>query len=107
MAKRKRRNSKRNFKIPLATVAGLMGTLSVKGAAGASILDSIMAGKIDDVMYNMREKLAGVDANGKFHLDWVAQGWGPFIVGILISKFVGGSPLNLNQKLRQIPFIKI
>ena len=66
-----------------------------------------MAGKWDDVAYNMREKLAGVDAEGKFHLDWVIQGWLPTIAGGLVSKFVGGWPLNLNRKLKDIPFIKI
>jgi len=88
-------------------MGGLLGSLSVKGASGTSIIDAVLSGDIDSMMYQAREKLAGVDANGNLHFEWLAQTYTPLIAGALISKFVGGQPLNLNQKLKDIPFIKI
>lgn len=108
MGRRKRRRRKRaQFKIPLAIMGGLAALLTNKGASNESIVDAIMSGKPENIGYELREKLAGVDANGNFQLDWILQSYGPLVAGALISKFVGGSPLNLNQKLKDIPFIKI
>lgn len=107
MARRKRRRRTNSFKVPLATVGGLVGTMSVKGASGRSLIDALVSMDLDAIGYEAREKLAGVDLDGKFHPEWLVQSYGPLVVGGLISKFVGGRPLNLNQKLRDIPFIKI
>lgn len=108
MARRKKaRRRKPKMKIPMATVGGLIGLLSTKGASNKSIIMAIQSGNINDIVYEMREKLTGIDANGVFQPAWLVESYSPVIVGALISKFVGGSPLNLNQKLKDVPFIKI
>lgn len=81
--------------------------MSIKGASQRSLIDAILGGKIDDIMYEIREKLAGVDLNGKFQPHWLVETYTPLIVGLLVSKYVGGWPLNINQKMKDIPFIKI
>lgn len=107
MPRRKKRRRSNSLKVPIATVGGLLGTLSVKGASNRSLIDAMVSMDMEAVAYEAREKLAGVDADGQFHPQWLLQSYGPLVVGAMISKFVDGRPLNLNQKLRDIPFIKL
>lgn len=91
------------FTIPLAVVGGLAGSPAIQGAiAGA------MQGNMEGALKNLR-KLAGISWSGHFDIRVLGESVGPIIAGLLIHKFVGGRPLNLNQSLARsgIPFIRI
>lgn len=104
---RRKRGRRRNFKIPIATVAGFLGGALRKAPSGRSLVDDLMQGNLNNAVLDAREIFAGIDSQGKFHWDWVTTTYTPMIVGALVSKFVGGPPLNLNRKLAKVPFIKI
>ena len=61
-----------------------------------------MNGDINALLYDAREKFAGIDSNGKFQSSWVIQTYTPMIIGGLVSKFVG--PL-VNRHLDKIPIV--
>ncbi len=107
MAKKKKNRKKAAFKIPLAATAGILSPFISKAPSGGIIVDDLMRGDIAGALYNFKEKFSGVDADGNFRLDWVVNTYKPVIIGALISKFVGGRPLNLNRMLRNIPYVKI
>jgi len=109
MARRRKTRRSRSLTIPLATVSGALAMLGSPNPSGSSIIENAMAGDINGLMYNLRERFTCVDNTGAFRFDWIIPHYGPLIFGALISKFVGGSPLNLNRKLaaHNIPFIRI
>ena len=104
---KKRRRRKRSMKIPLATVAGIIAGICRRAPSGRTIPQDIIKGDIDAALYDAKEIFTGFDLYGKFRPEWLVETYGPMIVGALISKFVGGWPINLNRKLKDIPFIKI
>jgi hypothetical protein len=106
---RRRGRRRGSMTIPMATVAGIGAMLGSANPSGTSIIDSVMSGDINRLLYDARERFACVDMYGRFRPDWVLPHWGPLIFGALISKFVGGSPLNINKKLaaHRIPFLRI
>jgi len=102
MARRKRRSYRRSLTIPLAPVAGL----------GSMVADSIqfaLSGDINKALLDLRWKFTGIDYTGRFYPDRLVQHYLPLIAGLLIHKFVGGAPLNLNRTLarHKIPLIRI
>lgn len=105
MAKKKHR--KLSFKIPLAATAGLISPFISKAPSGHTIIERLYGGDVEGALYDFKEKFSGIDANGQWHPNWVVETYLPMAVGAMISKFVGGRPLNLNRMIRQIPFIKI
>ena len=100
MGKKRRRRS-RQMKIPLATAAGL--------AAGmAEPVSLLIKGDIENAANAISLNYTGYDFKANaFNFDRLKQGLLPLVIGGMVSKFVGGRPLNLNQKLRDVPFIKI
>lgn len=106
---RRKRRGKRSMTIPMATVAGIGAMIGSANPSGTSILDSVISGDYNRLLYDMRERFACVDMYGRFRPDWILPHWGPLIFGALISKFVGGAPLNINKKLaaHRIPFLRI
>jgi len=109
MARRKRSRRSRSLTIPLATVSGALAMIGTPNPSGSSILENAFAGDMNGLMYNLRERFTCVDNTGAFRFDWIIPHYGPLIFGALISKFVGGAPLNLNRKLaaHKIPFLRI
>lgn len=108
MAKKKVKFRKsKNFKLPLAVAAGMISPFISACPSGNTILGRVLRKDFQGAMYDFKEKFSGVDANGEFHFDWVVSTYAPMVVGALVSKFVGGRPLNLNRLMRDIPFVKI
>jgi len=99
--RRTRRRRSRQMKIPLATAAGL--------AAGmAEPLSLLIKGDVENAANALSLNYTGYDFKANaFNFDRLKQGLLPLVIGGLVSKLVGGRPLNLNQKLRDVPFIKI
>lgn len=91
----------RNMKLPLATLAGL--------AAGmAEPVKSVMAGNVERALNQISRNYTGYNPwNQQWDYRYMKRGLLPLVIGVLISKFVGGAPLNVNRRLAGIPFIKL
>jgi len=103
VARRKRRRRSRGLTIPLAPVAGL--------AAGLwKPAEFAMQGRWDWALFQLSRNYTGYNpANKTWNANELKNGLIPLIVGLLVHKFVGGRPLNLNQMLSRagVPFIRI
>lgn len=88
--------------IPLAPIAGLLGSPAI-----GAMINGVMTGNIDAVSYEAG-RFVGIDA-GKFNAGLLLTNITPLIVGLLVHKFVGGPPLNLNRTLAaaNVPFLRI
>jgi len=106
---RKRRRSSRKMTIPMGLVSGGLAMVGSANPSGKSIIQDAMEGNINMLLYDLRERFACIDMHGQFRPEWLIPHYGPLIVGALISKFVGGAPLNINRRLAaaKIPFIRI
>lgn len=101
MAK-KRERGKRKFTIPIAPIAGILAAPAIQAGIKAAV-----AGDVDGVIYEAG-KFVGF-ANGKFDAFALGSNILPIIIGILVHKFVGGPPLNVNRMLASanVPVIRI
>lgn len=101
----KNKKKKPGFKIPLATVLGLAA--GFVGPMGDSPVEYIQKGDYRSAIVRLGKSYTGYDANtGKWEPGLMAGGVLPLVIGCLVSKFVGGWPLNVNRRIR-LPFIKI
>ena len=102
MARKKRRRS-RSMTIPLAPVVGLLSAPAIN-----KTITGLIAGDVNAPMVNL-PNLVGLWRDGSFHMDYLMANITPMIIGLLVHKFVGGSPLNLNRTLARarIPFLRI
>lgn len=106
MAKKKRRRS-RKMTIPLAPVIGLVPLVAPaiqNIIAGAPLID--VADALCWHGLGIRDVPAGTPS---FDMGKCLTNFTPLIAGLLIHKFVGGAPLNLNRILARanVPFIRI
>jgi len=101
MAKKKRRRS-RSMTIPLAPIIGLASGLALPA-------QEIIAGRIESGMDIALANFTGFSKDGSFNMERLKRGLLPVIAGLLVHKFVGGAPLNLNRVLAasKVPFIRI
>lgn len=109
LARRKRKRRSRKMTIPLALVGGVSSMFLAPNPSGRSIAEDALNGDINALLYDFRERFACVNNMGNFEVGWILPHYGPVIMGALISKFIGGSPINLNRRLAaaNIPFIRI
>lgn len=103
--RRIRRIGRRAKKItfPLATIGGLAA-----GMAGP--VSAAVKGNFEDALNALARNYTGIDpATGTFNVANLTKGLIPLVIGVSISKFVGGSPLNVNRRLAAagVPFIRI
>ena len=102
MTKRKRRRSS-GISIPLAPIAGLAAGLGEPIAR-------VISGDYDGAIVLLGRHYTGFDSkSGTFQPNYLKKGLLPLIAGLLVHKFVGGTPLNLNRVLARakVPFIRI
>lgn len=89
--------------IPLAPVMGL-------GAGISNGLPALMAGDFEGAVKAWTWAYTGysIDRN-KFEIEGLTRGVLPLVLGLLVHKFVGGPPLNLNKTLAnaRVPFLRI
>jgi len=102
VAKRKTKR-RRSFTIPLAPIIGF--------AAAPDVRKGFEAATKGDWGNSLKffGQVIGVGADGRFRFDLLKNNMFPIIVGLLVHKFVGGRPLNLNQVLARsgIPLVRI
>jgi len=109
MARRKRRRGKRKFTIPLAPTMAIAGQFARPAPSGRNLIGDLMDGSILNFVYDAREIFAGIDNTGAFRPDWLMSTYGPIVAAMLVHKFIGGPPLNLNRMLAQagVPIVRI
>jgi len=93
----------RGLTIPLAPIAGLAAGL-------ATPLDYAMKGDWDSALAAISMRYTGYNPATKvWNPEDLKMGLVPLIIGVLVHKFVGGPPLNLNRTLARagVPFIRI
>ena len=109
MAKKKRRY-RRSMTVPLAPILGFAAGLTMPAEAQAqSPANLLMAGRFTDALNGMLSNYTGYNVyRQKWDITY-AKGLLPLIMGMLVHKFVGGSPLNLNRMLarHKIPLLRI
>lgn len=93
-----RKMGKRKTKIPLFTIAGIIGAPAVRNTIQAAV-----SGNIAGIPQALAG-LAGV-SSGRFNMAEAAANIVPIVGGALMSKFIGGDPIGLNRRI-QIPFVK-
>lgn len=88
--------------IPLAPIAGVAPLV-----AGA--IEAGLKGDFGGAVQRLKWDVIGVDTQNVFHIDRAISNVTPLIAGLLIHKYVGGSPLNFNRILAnaRVPFIRI
>jgi hypothetical protein len=84
--------------IPMAVVLPT-AALAVNGAK------AIMAG--GDNGTNFAHYVTGMDAQGKFHADWIVGAYGPIIGGALVHYAAGRFGVNRALGRAKIPLIRI
>lgn len=99
---KKKRRYRRTLTIPLAPLMGIIPMVD-------EAVNSAMKGDWNMALRHLQWHVLGIDSTGKFHIDKAISNFIPLVIGLLIHKFVGGSPLNLNRTLarHKIPLIRI
>ena len=103
MPKKSKRRSRRSFTIPLAPVIGFVPMF-------AEAVQRAIDGNWDGVLKSLQWNVLGLNPeNNNWNFNKFIQNITPPIIGLLIHKFVGGSPLNLNAILarHRVPLIRI
>ena len=100
---RKRSRRSGGMTIPLAPIAGLAAGLAVP-------IDYALSGDYKGAMNILSENYTGYNFyQGMWEPEKLKRGLLPLIIGALVHKFVGGSPLNVNKMLAaaKVPFVRI
>ena len=98
---RKRNRKSRQFTIPLAPIAGLIGGMA---SPIRFALMGNLEGALNEIAYNY---IGFYPPDMTFDPNRLKRGLLPLILGCAIHKFVGGWPLNVNRYLKDVPFIRI
>lgn len=108
MVRRRKRRYRRSLTIPLAPAIGLAAGFA--GPMGHSPIDWAMKRDWRSSLVRLTKNYTGFDPNtGNWNASDLAYGFLPLLAGVLVHKFVGGYPLNVNKMLAQhkIPLIRI
>lgn len=95
--------AKRKLNLPIAIIAGL-------GAGMADPIKDVINGNIPGALKTMSARYTGYSPrSGTWSPEFLKKGLLPLVAGILIHKFVGGAPLNVNKALASagVPIIRI
>lgn len=92
--------AKRKMNLPLALIAGV----------GAGLVDSYAHRGADfsNFFPNYMAVMTGYH-QGQFNAEHLKRGLFPLVLGVLVHKFVGGAPLNVNRALAAagVPILRI
>jgi len=102
MTKKKKRRS-HSLTIPLAPIIGVISAPAV-----GNTIKAAMRGDVDAAIRSAKG-FVGIWGDGSFHAETLIANLTPVVIGLLVHKFVGGAPLNLNRTLARanVPFIRI
>ena len=101
MPKKKRRYS-RKMTIPLAPLMGVIPMVQKP-------IEALVQGNFNEAVERAKWNILGINRENQFVPQKFIANITPLIIGLLVHKFVGGSPLNLNRTLarHKIPIIRI
>jgi len=102
-ARRRRSRKRKGMTIPLAVVGGLAAGL-------AEPAQKALEGDFEYALALLSRNYTGFrPGTGTWEPGYLKNGLLPLVAGLMVHKFVGGSPLNLNRALAAsgIPFIRI
>jgi hypothetical protein len=109
MARRRvhKRSGKRSFTLPVAPLAGVIGSFAQTAPSGRSLVSDLMTGNGSGFLYDAKEIFTAVDANGKFRPEWAMKTYLPPALGILVH--IAASKLGVNRALgrAKVPIIRI
>jgi len=108
MAKKKKSRS-RSFTIPLAPTLGLIAGMAEPIQWGIGEGFALDRGWLND-RRGLIARYTGYSPWGKdFDINRLKEGLLPLIAGMLVHKFVGGRPLNLNATLARagVPLVRL
>lgn len=102
LGRRKNKRRSRKFTIPLAPICGILAAPAIQAGAKAAL-----AGDVDGVIYEAG-KFVGFTGD-RFDAFALGSNILPIMIGILVHKFVGGAPLNVNRMLAaaNVPIVRI
>lgn len=97
---RRKRKTRRTFAIPMAILGGMGASTFVSPhPTWDSPAGALIKGNYEDAGKCALASYFGYDvSNGSWNIGKM-RGWVPIIVGLLVHKFIGGWPLNLNRVL--------
>jgi hypothetical protein len=90
--------------IPIAPLVGIMAT-----AESGGLISNVIAGRFDQIPSSAAWSILGIGNDNRINMGALVEHWTPTIAGLLIHKFVGGNPLNVNRTLERarVPFLRI
>lgn len=102
MGKKKRRRRSTAMTVPIAVIPGVVRMVYRP-------IQALLAGDLGEAQRSFMWDTIGVDETGRFDAMQFAGNMTPLVIGLLVHKFVGGAPLNLNRMLARakVPFIRI
>jgi len=103
LAKKKSRR-RRSFSIPLAPIGGFLASPGIQRS-----IKGVMAGNWDEAMAGLQNLVGWLPSKNQWNFNTFIQNITPILAGLLVHKFVGGKPLNLNRTLARagVPLIRI
>ena len=106
---RRARRRSNGMTIPLAPIGGLIAGVAIPAqqAIAGNVWGS--GGAIDHLVYNYTGFANNFSGAPEFRIEGLKHGLLPLIGGMLIHKFVGGRPLNVNAMLAKagVPYIRV
>ncbi len=66
-------------------IAGAAAPWIKRAPTGRTLVQDIKSGNIENFLYDAQEIFTGVDANGKFQLNWITGTYLPVFVGLGVS----------------------
>jgi len=109
VARRKSRRRSRSLTIPLAPTLGIASGFLTSASGTDTPINAFINGRWQDGMWHLMMNFTGYNfKDGSWNITRAKALWAT-IAGLLIHKFVGGSPLNLNRLLarNKVPLIRI
>jgi len=109
VARRRKSRRSRSLTIPLAPTLGIASGFLTSASGTDTPVKAFLDGRFEDGMWHLMMNFTGYNfKDGSFNIMRAKSLWAT-IAGLLIHKFVGGSPLNLNRLLarNKVPLIRI
>ncbi len=107
MGKGKKKGGHRSFTLPVAPIAGAVGTFATQAPSGRSLISDISSGNYSGLLYDAKEIFTGVDNTGRIRADWLLKTYAPLAVGLGVH--IVASKLGLNRLLgrAKVPVLRV
>lgn len=100
---RKKKKYRRKNRLAIAPTIGVLSSFAKTAPSGRTLIQDLMKGDIEGLMYDGREIFTGIDAQGGFHWDWLMTTYAPMFFGVIAHRIANA--LGVNRYMRQIPLL--